>query len=51
MLPLTEPISGTLPLPPKNAATDWASVLSPSGVPVAWHSRYSMAAGSIPASA
>lgn len=39
MLPLTEPISGTLPASPKNAATESASVESPMGVPVAWHSR------------
>ncbi len=39
MLPLTDPSSGTLPAGPKNAATEAASVASPIGVPVAWHSR------------
>ncbi len=39
MLPLTEPISGVLPAAPKNSATEPASVASPIGVPVAWHSR------------
>ncbi len=38
MLPLTEPSSGTLPCGPKNSAMDSASVASPIGVPVEWHS-------------
>lgn len=39
MLPLTDPSRGTSPWAPKNSATDSASVVSPTGVPVAWHSR------------
>ena len=47
-LALTEPSNGFPPAAPKNSFIDPSSVLSPSGVPLAWHSTYCTARGSTP---
>ncbi len=48
-LDLDDPARGEAPYLPKNVSMESSSTLSPRGVPVAWHSTYSVSLGFIPA--